>query len=99
MTGPGPGFAPAPSPNGPPGGPPRGMTGSRSSAPPPLPGHMAYGGGAMPPLSVIFNGQKIPIGKPEFVIGRGSKPRTSRSKTETFRVATPRWSSRTARSS
>lgn len=27
----------------------------------------------MPPLYVIFNGQKIPITKPEFVIGRGSK--------------------------
>lgn len=27
----------------------------------------------MPPLFVIFNGQKIPINKNEFVIGRGSK--------------------------
>lgn len=27
----------------------------------------------MPPLSVIFNGQKFPVNKEEFVIGRGSK--------------------------
>lgn len=27
----------------------------------------------MPPLFVVFNGQKIPVGKTEFVIGRGSK--------------------------
>ena len=27
----------------------------------------------MPPLHVIFNGQKIPVAKDEFVIGRGSK--------------------------
>lgn len=33
------------------------------------------GGGPMhrPPLFVIFNGQKIPVTKDEFVIGRGSK--------------------------
>jgi pSer/pThr/pTyr-binding forkhead associated (FHA) protein len=30
-------------------------------------------GGGMPPLSVIFNGQKLPVNKEEFVIGRGSK--------------------------
>jgi pSer/pThr/pTyr-binding forkhead associated (FHA) protein len=31
-------------------------------------------GGAPPPLpGVIFNGQKIPVNKAEFVIGRGSK--------------------------
>ncbi len=41
-------------------------------APPPLPGGGRAGGG-MPPLFVIFNGQKIPITKNEFVIGRGSK--------------------------
>lgn len=28
---------------------------------------------ARPPLYVIFNGQKIPVTKDEFVIGRGSK--------------------------
>jgi hypothetical protein len=45
-----------------------------NQAPPPLPGqHRGPSGGAQPPLYVIFNGQKIPIGKPEFVIGRGSK--------------------------
>ena len=45
--------------------------------PPPLPG----GGGGqapaprgdMPSLFVIFNGQKVPVNKEEFVIGRGSK--------------------------
>ncbi|HKP62796.1 MAG TPA: FHA domain-containing protein, partial [Polyangiales bacterium] len=59
-------------------------TGSRGAAtpavsnPPPLPG------GARPaapsgnnarsrPLYIIFNGQKIPVTKDEFVIGRGSK--------------------------
>jgi hypothetical protein len=49
-----------------------------SQAPPPLPG----GGRGMPqapqmqqrvPLYIIFNGQKIPVTKDEFVIGRGSK--------------------------
>ena len=41
---------------------------------------MGGGGGAMPmamggrpTLSVIFNGQKVPVTKDEFVIGRGSK--------------------------
>ncbi len=47
---------------------------ARPSAPPPLPGapQAAYGGGR-PSLFVIFNGQKIPVAKDEFVIGRGSK--------------------------
>lgn len=46
-----------------------------ASLPPPLPG----GGvpsmrpGNMPSLYVIFNGQKVPVNKEEFVIGRGSK--------------------------
>lgn len=30
-------------------------------------------GAARPPLYLIFNGQKIPVTKDEFVIGRGSK--------------------------
>ncbi len=44
-------------------------------APPPLPGQQrAPVVSAQPPsLFVVFNGQKIPINKPEFVIGRGSK--------------------------
>jgi hypothetical protein len=43
-------------------------------APPPLPGRGAAGpSAAMPTLFVIFNGQKIPVNKHEFVIGRGSK--------------------------
>jgi neural Wiskott-Aldrich syndrome protein len=48
-----------------------------SHAPPPLPGGgrgaPAARGHAMPSLFVIFNGQKIPIAKDEFVIGRGAK--------------------------
>ncbi|HEY6880091.1 MAG TPA: FHA domain-containing protein, partial [Polyangiales bacterium] len=46
-----------------------------ATVPPPLPG----GGmapahrGDMPTLFVIFNGQKVPVNKEEFVIGRGSK--------------------------
>jgi hypothetical protein len=42
------------------------------SLPPPLPG-ASPSAGRMPPLSVIFNGQKFPVQKEEFVIGRGSK--------------------------
>ncbi|MEZ4339583.1 MAG: FHA domain-containing protein [Sandaracinaceae bacterium] len=45
------------------------------SAPPPLPGGGMQGhvGGGMMPLYVIFNGQKFPIAKEEFIIGRGTK--------------------------
>ncbi len=43
------------------------------SLPPPLPGVSPSSSGRMPPLSVIFNGQKFPVNKEEFVIGRGSK--------------------------
>lgn len=45
-------------------------------APPPLPGGAAApmpGGGPMQPLFVIFNGQKFPVQKEEFIIGRGTK--------------------------
>lgn len=47
----------------------------RTSSPPPLPGApvAAPAFGSRPSLSVIFNGQKIPVTKDEFVIGRGSK--------------------------
>jgi hypothetical protein len=55
------------------------VTGS-GSLPPPLPSsgsgnaaHPRAVGGRMPSLYVIFNGQKIPVNKEEFVIGRGSK--------------------------
>ena len=69
-----PSYPPGPT-NRPPGpgyGPPPGGGGG---APPPLPGQQqrAPMTGSPPPLFVIFNGQKIPINKPEFVIGRGSK--------------------------
>ena len=47
------------------------------SFPPPLPGAPAAAAqrsdGGMPSLFVIFNGQKVPVNKEEFVIGRGSK--------------------------
>jgi len=56
---------------------------SFGSAPPPLPAAPrvpsspgvapAPVGGAMPTLFAIFNGQKVPVAKEEFVIGRGSK--------------------------
>lgn len=50
---------------------------STGSLPPPLPGASspsgAAGAGRMPSLFVIFNGQKVPVNKEEFVIGRGSK--------------------------
>jgi pSer/pThr/pTyr-binding forkhead associated (FHA) protein len=63
------GHAPPPAPNY--GG---GYGGNPPSAPPPLPGGgRAPGYGGMPSLFVIFNGQKIPVNKAEFVIGRGSK--------------------------
>ncbi|MFW5925760.1 MAG: FHA domain-containing protein, partial [Myxococcota bacterium] len=52
----------------------------RPDAPPPLPGQApppAASGPAprsdRPPLFLIFNGEKIPIDKDEFVIGRGAK--------------------------
>jgi len=38
-----------------------------------LPGGGAPQRGGMPSLFVIFNGQKFPVNKEEFVIGRGSK--------------------------
>jgi hypothetical protein len=50
---------------------------SAGSLPPPLPSSGGTGAGArpgaLPSLYVIFNGQKIPVNKEEFVIGRGSK--------------------------
>jgi hypothetical protein len=62
-----------------PGQPPAAPTGQpQASAPPPLPNQPGQapqpGPAAGPPaLYIIFNGQKIPITKNEFVIGRGSK--------------------------
>ena len=68
---------PGPAPTGGPSSyPPPPRPGGRPSAPPPLPGHAppsAGYGAARPSLYVIFNGQKIPVTKEEFVIGRGSK--------------------------
>ncbi len=60
-------YPPPPLPNRPPT-----LTGT---SPPPLPGGRgnSVAPGSMPTLYVIFNGQKIPIKKEEFVIGRGSK--------------------------
>ncbi len=70
---------PQPAPYQPPpgfGGPPSGHPG----APPPLPGGgapshapVAQPGAGMMPLYVIFNGQKFPVAKEEFIIGRGTK--------------------------
>lgn len=46
-----------------------------SVAPPPLPSRPPAGGSVAqrPTLYVVFNGQKVPVTKEEFVIGRGSK--------------------------
>ena len=43
--------------------------------PPPLPaaGRQVNSHGGRPQLYVIFNGQKMPVTKDEFIIGRGSK--------------------------
>jgi len=65
---------PAPSPYGQQGfgGPPP----QPQHAPPPLPGGggaPAARGGGLLPLYVIFNGQKFPVAKEEFIIGRGTK--------------------------
>jgi pSer/pThr/pTyr-binding forkhead associated (FHA) protein len=43
------------------------------AAPPPLPPQYAATAPATGSLFVIFNGQKFPVTKEEFVIGRGSK--------------------------
>ncbi len=57
--------------------PPSGFGGPPQGAPPPLPGAgMAgppMGHGQLTPLFVIFNGQKFPVAKEEFIIGRGTK--------------------------
>jgi hypothetical protein len=55
-----------------PAGPPQGYGGG----PPPLPGG-GYGAPAASPgpvpLFIVFNGQRLPVSKEEFIIGRGSK--------------------------
>jgi len=65
------------SPTGPQPIPGRAASAANVTVPPPLPGGgsapVARGQAEMPPLSVIFNGQKFPVNKEEFVIGRGSK--------------------------
>jgi hypothetical protein len=69
--------APASYPPGPPTHRPPGF--GAAGAPPPLPGAPRAPSspgavpGAMPTLYVVFNGQKVPVNKEEFVIGRGSK--------------------------
>jgi hypothetical protein len=71
--------APSVPPPPPPGrGAPVGIQRPSVSAPPPLPGAPRMTAPAspraqMPPLFVIFNGQRIPITKEEFVIGRSAK--------------------------
>ncbi len=56
-----------------------GMSRPRVSSPPPLPGTSRGGAAAVaqrayrPPLYVIFNNQRIPVTKDEFVIGRSAK--------------------------
>lgn len=62
-----------------PGSPHPGSPQMGHGAPPPLPpahggaAPMAAHGGGLLPLFVIFNGQKFPVAKEEFIIGRGTK--------------------------
>lgn len=51
------------------------QTAGFSAAPPPLPGGSAphANPASLPSLFVIFNGQKFPVNKEEFIIGRGTK--------------------------
>lgn len=72
-----PSYGAAPPPMPPPSAgypPPGGYAPPPVQAPPPLPGGSSAPAGArMQPLFVIFNGQKFPIQKEEFIIGRGTK--------------------------
>ncbi|MBX3246538.1 MAG: FHA domain-containing protein [Myxococcales bacterium] len=70
------GYPPRPGPGygGTPSAPAPSAYPGRPSAPPPLPSAgPPVAGGPRPTLFAIFNGQKIPVAKDEFVIGRGSK--------------------------
>lgn len=53
--------------------PPSNLGGPPPGAPPPLPGGTPEQQGDLLPLYVIFNGQKFPVAKEEFIIGRGTK--------------------------
>lgn len=70
--------APSSYPPPPPGRPSTGPNAQGSGGPPPLPGGGGGGGGGglIQPaqmLYVIFNGQRYPVNKEEFIIGRGAK--------------------------
>jgi len=69
--------APSSYPPPPPGRPATGPNTQGSGGPPPLPGGGGgSGGGLIQPaqmLYVIFNGQRYPVNKEEFIIGRGAK--------------------------
>ncbi|MBN8610310.1 MAG: FHA domain-containing protein [Deltaproteobacteria bacterium] len=68
--------APSSYPPPPPSRPATGPNAQGSSGPPPLPGGGGSGGGLIQPaqmLYVIFNGQRYPVNKEEFIIGRGAK--------------------------
>ncbi|HET6414970.1 MAG TPA: FHA domain-containing protein [Polyangiales bacterium] len=45
----------------------------RVTAPPPLPGHRPSDAASRQVLVLQFNGQKFPVGKDEFIIGRGAR--------------------------
>jgi len=45
----------------------------RMTAPPPLPGHRSSDAASRQVLVLQFNGQKFPVGKDEFIIGRGAR--------------------------
>lgn len=68
--------APSSYPPPPPSRPATGPNSQGSGGPPPLPGGGGGGGGLIQPaqmLYVIFNGQRYPVNKEEFIIGRGAK--------------------------
>ena len=74
-------IPPAPQTTRPPGMPLQPSSPGGYPAPPPLPGFSSAppplrapsSGDAMPTLFVIFNGQRFPVTKEEFIIGRGAK--------------------------
>lgn len=69
-----PAYGSAPQPQAPPyQPPPQGFGGPPQHAPPPLPSSPGMMQGGLTPMWVIFNGQKFPVAKEEFIIGRGTK--------------------------
>ena len=64
-----------------------------ATPPPPSASYASYSDGApgvpAPPLYLVFDNQKYRIDKDQFIIGRGARRRTCRSRTATSRASTP----------